>query len=327
MFDIKYNIQRAAVIQMISSLRKDPEKNIGKVFQIIRGFDSNNNFPGLLDELEKNITNNNSNLNKLVIKLSKTVNENIFKTFFLNLVMNSCIKGSGIMKKNINNSNNQIRPIIPLEPYSKNEDLVPSIQILNEKIQNGKSMGIYSYIFCGDEPLLSKNNIISLCKMNNDCIFTILTPEIKQIDNKFCEDICNLGNVIPIIQFKTENKRVNLTCQYWQNVIKTMNLLKSHGILFGFYTLFTSYNCDFLLSDNFIDSMINSGAYFSLYSSKAYKNQSYDSTMYPNSKQKEDLKNKIIAWRQEKVIFNIDIENDSRLLLEFFQMNGTIYVG
>lgn len=314
MFDIKYSIQKAAVIQIISYLRKDPNKNIDKVFQIIRGLDSKNQFNDLLNELEKNITDNNSTLNKLVVKLSTTVNENIFQTFFLNLIMNSCIKGSSIIKKNTSNSVNQIKAIITLKPYFKNQTLVPSIKMLDNKIQNGKSKGIYSYIFCGEEALLSKETILALCEKNNDCIFVILTSGINYIDSSLCKEICRLGNIVPIIQFKNEDKTVNLTSQYWQSVVKKMELLQSNKILFGFYTLFTSYNCDFLLSNNFIDCMVNSGAYFSLYSSKESIDPNYDSTFSPTNEQKEILKNTIISWRKEKVILNIDMENDSKLI-------------
>lgn len=314
MLDLKYNLQKVAVGQILSYLRKDPEKNLDKVLQIVASFDSDGNYKELLEELEKNLKDKNNTLNKLMIKLCTTINGNIFSVFFNNLILNSCMKGGKIIKDS-SPELRKIKPVIPLSPYSlSSKSAILSKNDMDKVIVQGKLRGIYTYFICGDEPLECFNDLQFIFSKHNDCIFILSTSGVHHINEDFCKKMCLLGNVVPLIKLKYEDGNTNLTSAYWQNLLNTLKLMGNYKILFGFQALVTSYNFKMITSENFIDAVVYSGAYFSIYYCTVPKNLKNASEIEISNDEKEILKETLIQWRKDKMILNINLEEDAKLL-------------
>ena len=87
--------------------------------------------------------------------------------------------------------------------------------------------------------------------------------------------------------------------------------MKSNRIPFGFSTCFTTANCDSVLSEEFIDLMIDKGAYFSWYFTFMPIGCKTDTSLMANPDQREKLYRTIRGWRSTKAIFNMDFWHDA----------------
>lgn len=92
--------------------------------------------------------------------------------------------------------------------------------------------------------------------------------------------------------------------------------MKSNRIPFGFSTCFTTANCDSVLSEEFIDLMIDKGAYFSWYFTFMPIGCKTDTSLMANPDQREKLYRTIRSWRSTKSIFNIDFWHEMLNMLE-----------
>ena len=65
---------------------------------------------------------------------------------------------------------------------------------LDSIITQGKELGIYFYMYTGGEPLVRKDDIITLCQKHSDCAFHAFTNGTL-VDEKFCEQMKAVGNL------------------------------------------------------------------------------------------------------------------------------------
>ena len=59
---------------------------------------------------------------------------------------------------------------------------------MRKVIREAKALGTHFYMFTGGEPLIRKNDILTLARENRDCIFLSFT-NATLVDEKFCEDM------------------------------------------------------------------------------------------------------------------------------------------
>ena len=119
------------------------------------------------------------------------------------------------------------------------------------------------YIYTGGEPLTRKKDVIKICEMHPDCAFLSFTNGTL-IDEEFCQDMLRVKNFVPTLVWKV-SKQTNDSRRgegRYENVKRSMELLKKHKLPFGISTCYTSVNYKDIASDEFFDLMIDSGALF-----------------------------------------------------------------
>ena len=164
----------------------------------------------------------------------------------------------------------------------------------------------------GGEPLVRKKDILRLAEKHDDCVFMIFTNGTL-IDQQFCDDLCRLGNIVPTISVEgfgdaTDGRRGKGS---WKDIMRAMDLMKLNKVPFGFSTCFTTANCDSVLSNKFIDLMIDKGAFFSWYFTFMPVGCGTDTSLMANPDQREKLYRTIRGWRNNKAIFNMDFWHDA----------------
>ena len=325
MLNVKYGIEKTIVKQMLSYLRKNPEEHLENLIALLKKVDINDTYENQFSTLEGFFKEENNNWVKLMTRLSKEVHPHILETFFSNFLINSSIKGWEETQKNKEKYGHDIPFAILLDPTTAcnkkcigcwaadyDKALSLSYEELNRIFTQGKELGIYSYIMTGGEPLIRKKDILSLAKEHNDCVFMIFTNGTL-IDEAFCKALCEVGNIVPTISVEgfdeaTDNRRGEGS---WKDIIRAMEVMKAHHVPFGFSTCFTNSNCDSVLSDEFIDLMMEKGAYFSWYFTFMPVGCNTDISLMANPDQREKLYRTIRRWREEKPIFNMDFWHDA----------------
>ena len=87
-----------------------------------------------------------------------------------------------------------------LEDHSSNwaadygNKLNMDLETLDSIIVQGKKLGIFMYIYSGGEPLVRKNDIVTLCERHPECMFLAFT-NATLIDEAFADTMLEVRNL------------------------------------------------------------------------------------------------------------------------------------
>ncbi|MGN1122987.1 MAG: radical SAM protein [Eubacterium sp.] len=193
-----------------------------------------------------------------------------------------------------------------------------SLDDMRKIVREGKELGTHFYMFTGGEPLIRKNDLLTLAKENNDCLFLSFTNGTL-VDDKFCEDMKACGNFALALSIEGDEE-VNDSRRgdgVYQKTLEAMQLLKKHKCLFGTSICYTSKNYKSVTSDEFYDFMIENGAKYAWYFHYMPVGGNADSELLLSPEQREYVYRAIREKRNSKTgkpIFTVDFQNDGEFV-------------
>jgi len=204
--------------------------------------------------------------------------------------------------------------------YAKTDSL--SFELMDRIIREGKELATYIYIFSGGEPLIRKKEIIRLCEKHPDCFFMAFTNGTL-IDDKFAAEVARVGNFAPAISIEgfeemTDFRRGEGT---YNKVIRAMDIMRSHGNLFGFSATYHRLNTEVMVSDKFIDLMLEKGCGFGWYFTYMPVGSDARPELIVTPEQREYMFHTLRATRKKRPMFLMDFWNDGEFI------NGCIAAG
>lgn len=335
MSSAKQLISKVVMNEAFKYLEKDPMKNIPKLIDWADKVMVNNDFRPALElfrEIAKDPTNN---WNRLIQRYFSELNSNTQKQFLINFFVNAGIVGSDTINKNKQKYHCNIPWAILFDPtaacnlhctgcwaaeYGKGLSL--PYPVMQKIIKQGKELGIYMYILSGGEPTVRKADMIRLAEENHDCMFLSFT-NATLIDEEFATEMERLGNVSFAISVEgneeeTDKRRGAGT---YQKVMRAMDLLQKHGIIFGFSTCYHRENTMSVGSDEYLDLMIEKGCKFGWYFTYIPIGKDAVPELLATAQQREYMYYQVRKFRETKPCFLIDFWNDGEY------MNGCIAGG
>ena len=197
-----------------------------------------------------------------------------------------------------------------------------SFEEMDSIITQGKEMGVYFYLFSGGEPLIRKDDIISLCKKHDDCMFTAFTNGTL-IDDAFADELLRVRNFAPAISLEgfreaTDSRRGEGT---YDLALNAMRILREHKLVYGVSCCYTSENYESITSDEYWNMMIENGAYFVWYFHYMPVGNDANTDLLPSPAQREYVCRRIRNNRRNKPLFAMDFQNDGATV------NGCIAAG
>jgi len=193
-----------------------------------------------------------------------------------------------------------------------------SFEELDSIVTQGEELGIHTYLFTGGEPLVRKDDIIKLCEKHNTSFFQTFTNGTL-IDEKFCEDLLRVANLVPIISlegFEEVNDQRRGQGVY-EKVMHAMDLLKSHHIAFGHSICYTHANYKTVTSDDFLDMVIEKGARFIWYFHYMPVGNEASTDLLLTPDEREYMYHRvreIRGFKGGKPIFALDFQNDGEFV-------------
>jgi MoaA/NifB/PqqE/SkfB family radical SAM enzyme len=186
-----------------------------------------------------------------------------------------------------------------------------NLETLDKIIKEGKELGIYMFIYSGVEPLVRKDDLITLCERHPDCVFLAFTNGTL-INEGFADEMKRVHNFVPAISIEgfeeaTDRRRGKGT---YRQIIRAMEILKERKLLFGISTCYTSQNVDEVGSSEYIDAMIKLGAKFCWYFTYMPIGSNAPTDLIATDKQREFMYHQVRRFRKEKPIFILDFWND-----------------
>lgn len=320
---IKGGMQNFAINQALKYLEGNPEENIPKLMQMVDRFAPEGWYANQRRAI-RNVIDEKNNWYQLILKLYE-LDPGVRKATFQNFIFNSALNGSAIQKEIAKRENCNVPWAILLDPTSAcnlhctgcwaaeyGNKLNLSLETIDSIIKQGNELGIYMYIYTGGEPLVRKDDVIKICEMHPDCQFLSFTNGTL-IDEDFCQEMLRVKNFVPAISlegFEEANDSRRGEGVY-EKVANAMRLLKEHGLPFGISACYTSRNWEDIISDEFFDYMIDSGALFCWFFHYMPVGNDAATELLPTPEQREAVYHRIREFRKTKPIFTMDFQNDA----------------
>lgn len=320
----KQLLSTAVMNEAIDYLQKDPTKNFNKLLDwadkiVIKP--EHKKDVKLFREIAKDPDNN---WNQLIQRVFKELSLNCQKKFLINFMVNAGMIGNPIIDKSKVKYKCNVPWAILMDPtascnlrctgcwaaqYNKVANL--SYDTLDRIIKEGKELGIYMYIFSGGEPLVRKDDLIKLAEENDDCMFLAFT-NATLIDEKFATEVERVGNfafAISVEGFEAETDMRRGKGTY-AKVMKAMDILKKHGIIFGFSTCYHSKNTEVIGSYDYVDLMIKKGCMFGWYFTYMPLGKDAVMDLMVSPEQRAFMYHRVREIRETRPIFVMDFWND-----------------
>ncbi|MEW5896338.1 MAG: radical SAM protein [Nanoarchaeota archaeon] len=192
--------------------------------------------------------------------------------------------------------------------YTKDDDL--PIEEVDRLLTEAKELGIYFITISGGEPFLRKD-LLDIFAKHNDMYFLVYTNG-TMIDEELAKKLAELGNVAPgiSIEGKEENTDKRRGAGVHKKVLQAMDNLRKHGVLFGYSATPSKLTSDVLMSDEFVDLMVEKGSAFGWYFQYVPIGRCPDVNLMSTPEQRNKLRLRIKELRKTKPLFIGDFWND-----------------
>jgi len=244
--------------------------------------------------------------------------------FSVNLVVNHLAIGNGIRKKFAEKNGFLPPSTILISPsmkcnlrcqgcyaadYEKETDMEPSV--LDKIVKEGKEMGTFFYTILGGEPFIYPH-LLDFIARHPDCYFQIFTNGTL-LDSEKINRLVKIGNAALMFSLEGFEKETNerRAPGVYGKVMDAMEHAREAGLLFGYSCYVTKNNVEQIVSDEFIDLMIQKGALIGWYFLCMPVGKKPSVEFMPTPQQRLYLKMRRDHIRNAKPIFIVDFWNDA----------------
>ncbi|MDQ7095668.1 radical SAM protein [Desulfosporosinus sp. PR] len=193
--------------------------------------------------------------------------------------------------------------------YDQHDSL--SFQEIDNIIMQGKKLGIFMYIYSGGEPLMRKDDLITLAEKHQDCAFLAFTNGTL-VDDLLVKELVRVGNFVLAFSVEGIGEATDMRrgAGTYAKVIKAMDLMREAGAGFGYSSCYHSKNIEDVASDEFVDLMIEKGCLFAWYFTYVPVGKDAVMELVALPQQREYMYHRIREIRNKKPIFALDFWND-----------------
>lgn len=325
--NINNKVKTYGVEKTLKYVHKNPEKNLKNAINLAKKI-SPNDYRSQIETIDKVISDPDDVFHKYILNMLNTIDPDVFDKTVINFLLNSVLFSEDLKKESREKYNCNIPWTILLDPTTAcnlkckgcwaaeyGNSLNLSYEQIDDIISQGKELGIYFYIFTGGEPLVRKKDILKICEKHNDCEFLIFTNSTL-IDQDFIDEMLRLKNIVPAIsvegsEFTTDARRGD---GIYNKVIKSMKLLKDNKLPFGISCCYTSQNYKSIISEEFVDEMIERGALFAWYFHFMPVGKGTGKELLPKPDQRKHIYHQLRKFRKTKPLFFLDFQNDAEYI-------------
>ena len=273
---VKEKLRASGVKKMLKYLEKDPEENIPKIVDWLDRF-GGESIAMHMRHVREILRDRDNNWNKLLMRFYTDVNPFVRKKLFENFIVNGAVLGFPKEERNQEIHGCNIPWAILMDMTSDCNlhctgcwaaeygcKLNLSYEDIDNIVRQAKELGVYTFLLSGGEPFVRSSDMFKLAKAHNDCIFSPFTNGTL-ITEEIADEMLRVGNIIPsfsIEGYEEENdfRRGKGT---FRKIVRSMDILKDHGLPFGASLCYTSRNTDCISASDFFDFLIEHGAYYS----------------------------------------------------------------
>ena len=193
--------------------------------------------------------------------------------------------------------------------YSTQSDM--PAELFQRVVDEAAEMGVYLITVLGGEPFI-RADLLDVVAANPDTYFQIFSNGTL-VTAAHVERIAKLGNVALMLSIEgdaraTDERRGAGT---HGELMRTMDLLHDHGVLFGYSCTVTRKNWQMLVSDEFVDPLVAKGAAISWHFLYMPVGGAPDVSLMPTPEQRNQIRLGIQRLRATKTMFPVDFWGDA----------------
>ena len=332
MMTAKEKLQRASASVAFDGIykyvKKNPAENLIKLINLSEKL-MGGAFPAKNFEAFRNAVQDENNVwNRFAMSIINDIDQDVLKKMLLALGLGAGVNGTKAVRENREKYKCNVPFILLFDPtsacnlhckgcwsaeYGHKSNL--SLDEMRSIVSQGTELGTHLYMLTGGEPLIRKDDVLTLCRENPDCAFLAYT-NATLIDQKFCDDMKEVGNLSLALSIEGDEASNDFRRGdgSYSKTIAAMDLLKENGLFFGTSICYTSKNVPSVTSDEFMDLMVEKGAKYALYF--AYMPVGHDAV--PELIPQPDDRVHMYKWLRQvrnsktgKPIFVMDFQNDA----------------
>ena len=335
MMTMKEKVERASLSVAFDGIykyvKKNPEENIIKLIdaaqKLMGGHFPEKNF----DAFRSAVQDKDSVWRKMALNVIENVDGNVIKNMLLALGLGAGVNGTKAVRANREKYKCNIPFTILFDPtsacnlrckgcwsaeYGHKSNL--TLDEMRSIVNQGTELGAHNYMLTGGEPLIRKDDIITLCRENPDCAFLAYT-NATLIDQKLCDEMKSVGNIALALSIEgtEESNDFRRGEGAYKKTIEAMDLLKKNGLFFGISVCYTSANIPSVTSREFLDLMVEKGAFFALYFNYMPVGKDAVVDLIPTPEQRVYMYKWIREARNSKTghpMFVMDFQNDGEFV-------------
>lgn len=193
-------------------------------------------------------------------------------------------------------------------------DYSRSTNISYEKLDNifteAKHLGVMDVMMSGGEPLMRKDEVLSLAAKHNKLTFTLFTNGTL-IDKEFADALVNTPNIGVLLSIEGFREETDFRRGdgIYNKVLEAMALLKERDLGFGFSVCYHSKNFDVVCSDRFLDFMREKGAWIGWFFNYIPIGSDADTTLCCTAEQRAFVMEQIEKYWRKNNFTLIDFAN------------------
>lgn len=317
--------------RLMKYMYKNPEKNMLKLIKLAK-LVAHNMYPASTFTTPIDIVTNKENTwHDYLFNGLKDIDEDVLTRIALTFAIDAGYVGTSTLRANRDKLGCNIPWVVLLDPtsacnlkckgcwaaeYGYKSNL--TLDEMRKIVRESKELGTHFFMFTGGEPLVRKDDILTLVRENQDCLFLAFTNGLF-VDEQFCIDMKKAGNFA--LALSVEGTRETTDARrgegIYDKVMEAMALLKKHKCLFGTSVCYTSANYLAVTSDEFYDMEIEAGAKFAWYFHYMPVGSDADTSLLLKPNQREYVYRAIREKRKQrggKPIFTVDFQNDGEFV-------------
>ncbi len=324
--DLKQSVQKKIIKKIIYGLSDSSDENILKLANTLEKIIPNKDSKNILESVKELIRNNHPAVS-FIKRIMKEIDPNCRDKFMENLVIQGLILND-VKRKKVQEEGSFTPTSVLISPtmrcnlsctgcyagnYSKKDDL--GFELFDRIVSEAEDMGAAIFTILGGEPFVVKDELFKICRKHNKSYFQVYTNGTL-IDEETAKELRDLGNLLLTLSIEGYKKETDERRGegVYDKVINVMDLLRKYRIPFGYSVSVTSKNAELVSSDEFIDFMINKGAYIGWHFLYMPIGSKPDLSLMPTPWQRKMLRDRWIKIRNTKPIFIVDFWNDAPIV-------------
>jgi MoaA/NifB/PqqE/SkfB family radical SAM enzyme len=193
--------------------------------------------------------------------------------------------------------------------YSHESDM--PAELFQRVVDEAAEMGVYLVTVLGGEPFM-RRDLLDIAAANPETYFQVFTNGTL-VRPDHVERIAKLGNVALMLSIEGDEETTDARrgAGTYAKLLRTMDLLKEQGVLFGYSATVTRHNWEMLLSDEFVDPLVAKGAALSWHFLYMPVGGAPDLSLMPTPEQRNQIRLGIQRIRNTKAMFPVDFWGDA----------------
>ena len=193
--------------------------------------------------------------------------------------------------------------------YSHESDM--PAELFQRIVTEAAEMGAYLVTVLGGEPFM-RRDLLDIVAANPETYFQIFSNGTL-VTPAHIARLAELGNAALMLSIEgdeatTDERRGRGT---YSKLLHTMDLLKGHGVLFGYSSTVTRKNWEMLLSDAFVDPLVERGAAISWHFLYMPVGRAPNVDLMPTPEERNQIRLGIERIRATKAMFAVDFWGDA----------------